>query len=86
MGNAVFAAFCVGRFYNTSLRRATVRAVATKQSTKQPQDRILATYVAPDVKEAFEAHCEREHRTIAGELRLLIERRLVEAEQTEEAA
>lgn len=60
--------------------------MATKQSTKQPQDRILATYVAPDVKEAFEAHCEREHRTIAGELRLLIERRLVEAEQTEEAA
>lgn len=58
--------------------------MATKQSTKQPPYRILSTYVAPDVKKAFEAHCEREHRTVAGELRLLIERRL--AEQTEAAA
>jgi len=60
--------------------------VATKQSTKQPPYRILSTYVAPDVKQAFEKHCEREHRTVAGELRLLIERRLAEAEQAEAAA
>lgn len=64
-----------------------VHDVATKQGTKQrPDQRTLATYVTPDVEEAFKAHCEREHRSIAGELRLLIERRLSEAEQAEAAA
>lgn len=53
--------------------------MATKQSTKQPTYRILSTYVEPDVKQAFVDHCQREHRTIAGELRLLIQRRLEEA-------
>lgn len=54
--------------------------MATTQSTNQrPDQRTLSTYVTPDVEEAFKAHCEREHRSIAGELRLLIERRLTES-------
>lgn len=59
--------------------------MSTKHSTKQRPYRILATYVTPDVEEAFKSLAEREHRSIAGELRLAIERHLEDAEPAEAA-
>lgn len=51
--------------------------MATKHNTKrQASDHILSTYVTHEVKQEFEAHCRRQHRTMAAEMRMLIEQHL----------